>query len=37
MQKSKGGKMKQNKGQNIAYIRVSTLEQNTESQFEILK
>ena len=30
--------MKQeNKGQNIAYIRVSTLEQNTESQFEILK
>lgn len=38
MQKSKGGKMKQeNKGQNIAYIRISTLEQNTESQFEILK
>lgn len=30
--------MKQeNKGQNIAYIRVSTLEQNTKSQFEILK
>lgn len=30
--------MKQeNKGQNIAYICVSTLEQNTESQFEILK
>lgn len=30
--------MKQeNEGQNIAYIRVSTLEQNTESQFEILK
>lgn len=30
--------MKQEKkGQNIAYIRVSTLEQNTESQFEILK
>ena len=25
------------KVQNIAYIRVSTLEQNTESQFEILE
>ncbi len=39
MQKSKGGKMEEEKVkvQNVAYIRVSTLEQNTESQFEILE